>query len=996
MNSHPSTGTPRRRLPRVALITAIVVLALLGVYATAGFILLPWLAERELPQWADTQLRVHGRVADVAFNPFTLRLHVAGFALEEKDGRPLVAAQEAMADVEWRSLTRGAWMLSDLRLTAPAVNVDISEQGRLNLASLLPLPGDKTAPQDPLRVAIGRLQITDGRIDFADRREGYEQRLEQLSLELSSVSTLEAKDGSYKLTAQTPDGAQLRWNGELTLQPFAASGVLALTHSALAQLNPYLDEAIAARIVSGRAGLELPYRLSLNKGKVELEVSNAKLELQDLALALRHTDEPFARIGHVALEGISVDLQARRASAQVLRVADFLVAGHRDGNGAVDIAQLIPAAKDESSGTPWHGGIGIVEFSNGTASFKDNASDLSVRLTELDAAVKGLTSDASEELAFEVAAAIAGGGRIALNGGASRKAGTVQAHIEAKGLPIVPFQSLLAQYAQLKLVSGEASLAGDITAGGEGAKLSYSGSAALSNVTIDDSNGVRLVAWKALSTGALRASVGPARVEIDDLRWVAPAGRLAIAADGSTNIGRLLVRKEAPTAATDQNEEGGGYTATIRRMRVEQGRLDFSDDSLTSGFSARIHDLTGTVNGMSTDRNTRSQLSLEGRVDEHGYARVSGGLNVFEPSERTKVRLQFRNLDVTKVSPYAVKFAGYRIASGRMSLDLAYSVQDNLLQGDNKIVLEHFTLGERVESPSALDLPLELAVALLKDADGVIDVAIPISGNLNDPTFDFGAVIWKAIGNLIGNVISAPFRALGRLFGGGGGEELGAIAFEPGSSRLLPPEREKISRIAEALAKRPELKLQIPAGYDEKADARALKRGALRREIAKRAGFDVKDEDPPGPISIDDQRTRDAVRALFAERYSAEELDRLKAEAEAKAAAGGKEGAKPAAELSVFERIRKFTRGEPQVADPSEFYRTLGRRLVESQPLPDGALQELAQKRAANIGAALREAGVDASRIGETEPRSTANADAKHISLELSLAPSRTQGAGAP
>jgi hypothetical protein len=996
MNLPSETKPSRRRVLRVASIAAFIAIALVLVYSLAGFVLVPWFAKRELPQFAAEQLQRRARVENIAFNPFTLVLRANDFALEEKNGHPLLGFRAASANLEWRSLVRRGWVLSELRLTEPTLHVEMSEEGRLNLAALVPKSSDKAASPEPARFAIGHLAVENGRIDFIDQREGYKNRLEHLSLELSSVSTYESQNGPYALTAQTSDGARLRWNGKLSLQPLAAFGVLVLDHSMLPQLNPYLDDQLAARITSGRADLELPYRFAIADGKPHLEIHGAKIVLQELALTARGSDTPFAKLGRLALEGVTIDLQARRASAAALRVADFALAAARDEKGALDLAQLFPAgSKDDAQPVAWQASLAAAEFNNGSVSFDDRGSGQTLKLEQVGAKLTEVSSDAAKPLAFELAAAMGNGGRITLNGRATPQSGALEARVEASAVPLAPLQPLLAEHANLKLVSGELSLKGEVRAGGDGPKFAYTGAAAAANVAIDDAANSRLLAWKSLSTGALRASLGPNRAEIDELRWSAPAGKLAIAADGTTNISRAFGhRKEeaaAPvaTASTDEKkaDEDGGFAVVVRRVRVEQGRLEFSDESLTPGFTARIHELTGTVNGVSTDRATRSQIALEGRVDEFGYARVTGNLNAFAPSDRTNFRVQFRNLDVTAASPYTVKFAGYRVASGRMSLDLNYRVQNKLLEGDNQIVLEQFTLGERVESPNALKLPLELAVALLKDSNGVIDIAVPISGNLDDPQFDYGALIWKAIGNLVTSVVTAPFRALGRLFGGRDDEELGAIAFDPGSSQLLPPEREKLKRIVEALAKRPELKLVIPARYDAQADARALKRGALRRELAKRAGFDVADEDPPGPVSIEDQRTRNALRALFAERFSEAELDKLKAEAEAKAGAAGAEGDKPKQDISVLERLRKFTRGEPQVADATDFYRTLARRLVDAQPLPENALDDLAQKRGAAVAAALKEAGVDAGRVSQSKAEPTTDAEAKQVKLQLSLAP---------
>ena len=192
---------------------------------------------------------------------------------------------------------------------------------------------------------------------------------------------------------------------------------------------------------------------------------------------------------------------------------------------------------------------------------------------------------------------------------------------------------------------------------------------------------------------------------------------------------------------------------------------------------------------------------------------------------------------------------------------------------------------------------------------------MPVSGNLDDPKFDYGAIIHKAIVNLITGIITAPFRLLARLFSGGSGEEAGQIAFDPGSARLLPPEREKIARIVQMLGKRPELKLQVPARYDSELDARALKRAELRRELGKRARLDIEDEDPPGPLNVDDRRTRAAMRELFAERFGGAELDKLSSEAEAKDKARAADSGKPQQSIGVIERLGRFTSGEPQVAD---------------------------------------------------------------------------------
>ena len=1219
-----SQQTRPKKITRKPLLGAVVVTVLAAAYALAGFLVLPWFAERELPNFVEQRLHHHARIGGIDFNPFTLRLQARGFALETNEGRPVIGFTAAVVDLEWHSLLRRAWVFSEVRLVDPEVHVEIAKGGRLNLAAFAP-DGGGTEQTELLRFAIGNFSVANGSIDFEDHRHGYRNRAERLSIELSSLSTLDADMGPYALTGQTPGGATLRWKGELALAPIAATGTLAVGNAALKELMPYIDEFTAERVVGGRADLELPYHLALAEGKPRFSLNGAKIHLRELALAgagekalltkfgaiafggvdfdwgkqhlqikalhvgestvtgmkdkrllakagpltldgaelalptgvgsvhelgiagliLAAGDEnrPMASVRQLALDGIAFDLRTRNMSARSLRVPEVTLAVKRDVDGELDLLRLISGlgggGTADSGAKPagWRASVGTVELGNGAARYSDDtaktplalaldglsgnfsleasSSGEGVRvnldsgnfaLAKLEAlaasapagsapqpavklarlAVEGArydsganrievgtlragsfgldmalendrlslldlvpapgksksekpfsawaksidlgeggvnfidrgrnialalervgmklgdaSNDGAKPLTFDLSADVKSGGRIALRGRALPAQGTIEAKLDASGIALAPAQGVLAQFANVKFASGDVSLSGTLRAGGKDAKLGYSGSAGITNLALDDTAGVRLFGWKSLATDALKMSLTPDRIDVDELRLTAPAGRIAIAKDGTSNISRAFALTSpaggssrppaagsnmARTAAPPEAKAGeaapgaaGTFAVAVRRVRVEQGALNFSDDSLSPGFVAKIYDLAGTANGLSSNHEARSQFSFEGRVDEFGYAHLSGAVNPFAPRNRSTFRVQLRNIDLVTATPYAMRFAGYRIATGRLELDLSYRVRDSLIEGDNKITLEQFTLGEHVDSPNALRLPFELAVKLLKDPDGKISMEVPVKGNLDHPEFSLAPLIWEAVGHFIGNIIAAPFRALAHLFGGSSGEDLGAIAFDPGKSKLLPPEKEKLGRVVAALSKHPELKLLIPAHYDTESDARAMKRAALNRDIGRRAGFSVTDGEEPGPVNIEDRSTRRALRSAFAERFSKAELDRLRTEAEAKALAAGHTAP------SVTTRVINFASGEPQLVDTREFHQTLLRRLRESQTLPANALAELAQQRALAIEAALKSAGADASRISHTIAEPSSDAEAKQVTSRLTL-----------
>ncbi len=1016
MENPAATPTASRLLqvPRKLVISAALAVALLAVlYAVGGFLLLPWYAQRELPRLVEEKLHRKAQVDEIKFNPFTLTLEARNFSLKEHDGQPLVSFKHALVDLEWRALLHRAIVFGEIRLDAPSLHIGIAADGRLNLAALAGEPA-AAKPTDakpaPLpRITIHELHLEHGVIAFEDQRTGYKNTFADLAIKLSSLSTYGEKKGPYDLSARTPGGATLKWKGEASLSPLAAAGTLAFEHSALPELQPFVKDFINAAITDGRINLELPYRFAMSAGKPKLEIHGGKLGIESFALTANGAAAPAFKLATLSVDDIALDPAARSVSIGTISIDAPELKAQRDESGAIDLAGLLVPRAADPAAAPWQIAIANIALSAGTIAFDDRVTGLAPALKDIAVKLSDLTGDFAKPVPFEISAAIVSGGMLTTRGKLAG-GGAVDAQVSGSAIALSPLQPLIARYANATLTGGEIAFSGALKTGQKKAALSYDGGVSVNNVQINDQTGVPLIGWKSLATTTLHAQVAPTQVRIDAIHWQEPGGKYAIAADQTSNFRRALKKDDtaaapasaetapAAGAATSANtaaatpatapaatgdDEEDGVAIQIRRIDIKQGVLDFSDDSLGGGFATSIREFNGTVNGISSDRGSRSQVALEGRVDEFGYAKVTGSLNPFLPRDRSTARVEFRNLDVAKVTPYAVRFAGYKIASGRMSLDLNYRVRNNLIEGDNKILLEQFTLGEKVDTPGALNLPLELAIALLKDSDGKIDLALPVTGNLDDPKFDYSAIIGKALGNLISGIFAAPFKLLAALFSGANQAEFSNITFDPGSARVLPPEREKLGRIVQALAKRPEVKLTVPARYDVELDARALKRGALRQELAKRAGLDITAEDPPGPLSIDDRRTRTAVRELFAERFSKDELDKLRAEAEAKAQAA--DGGKAQQAMSSLERIGRFASGEPRVADTGDFYRALGSRLVSSQPLPADALSELARKRAAAIGEALMAAGIDMARVALTTGDPLNNPDAKNIAMELAL-----------
>jgi len=390
-----------------------------------------------------------------------------------------------------------------------------------------------------------------------------------------------------------------------------------------------------------------------------------------------------------------------------------------------------------------------------------------------------------------------------------------------------------------------------------------------------------------------------------------------------------------------------------------------------------MHELKGVITGLGTDVNRSAKVQLDARVDQFGSARIRGQVSVLEPEKHTEIDMAFRNLEMTSLSPYVAKFAGYEIASGKLSLDLQYKVRDSKLLGENKVVLNQLELGRKVESPDALDLPLELALALLKDSRGVIDIGLPVRGDLADPQFDYGAVIAKAIGNLLGGIVTAPFRALAALFGGGDAQ-IDTIEFEPGADALAPPEQQKLETVVRALNERPNLRLIVAPVYAVGQDTPVLQSLAVRSEIVRRMGLELVPGEDPGPIDAANPRVPPAVEAAFSARYAPQVLALLKQRAVLELTPAQA----PAGTVGATDAGAPATGPVP----PPAFYQGLIDRMVKEQPVSEEQLGQLATRRADAIVQALTGSdGVAPERVRRGEPRKAALASDKVVPLKLQL-----------
>jgi hypothetical protein len=271
------------------------------------------------------------------------------------------------------------------------------------------------------------------------------------------------------------------------------------------------------------------------------------------------------------------------------------------------------------------------------------------------------------------------------------------------------------------------------------------------------------------------------------------------------------------------------FPVRIDLVRVTDGATRFADFTTRPNFSIGIEKLKGTIKGLSSVQSARAEVTLDGQVDRFAPVTVRGQVNPLAAESFLDLDMSFRNVELASFTPYSGRFAGYMIRQGKLTADLNYQINDRKLDADHRFVINQLELGDKVESPDAIGLPLKLAIALLKDRNGVIDLDLPVTGDLDDPKFRVGPIVWKVLVNLLTKAVTAPFALLGSLFGGG--EEVNLIDFPPGSAELDAADRGKLGSIVKALTDRPGLELSVPAVYNRETDGPLLAAQRLEREL---------------------------------------------------------------------------------------------------------------------------------------------------------------------
>ncbi len=1014
---------------------------LLFAYGVIGFLILPPIIRAVAVKQLSQQLDREVSIQKVKLNPFAFSTAIRGLLIKDKDGEPFVSWDEVYVNFQLSSFLGHPWVFKKISVTGPFARVQMNKDGTFNFSDLItkfattntPAAPPK-APAKPIGLWIGRLLITNATASVTDltHHQPFKRLVGPLNFTMNHFETNPDNKNPHVFTGTTDAGEKISWNGFFYLDPLRSWGELTLENLPLAKYAPLYQDQVPFEIRDGLVGVDVNYELEISATNRVMAVTNTSFTLRDFKLAEPGSGTNMIELSRLTVTGVSVDAVAKQAEIGLVSADGgkffLLRKGNASTNVAVTTAPSQPAATATNTpgGIPallasitntaalllnstnlWTGTVRDVEFTNYAFSLEDWTASRPARL-DLDniaLSVKNISNLPGTNLTVDLSLRWNTNGTIKTDVAASLSPLTADVQLALDRLDLGTLDPYLESKFNLFIPGSQFGLHGQVqlrTPDGQLPAISFRGDTWLDGLrVVDGVIGEDLLKWNSVRVSGIEANVNPLGVTIREIDLDNVAARVVIETNHTINLLAALKPPGTTNAPVDTNTPAVTNIAvaaasepatnaappaalppiSIGSIVISNAAASYTDRSLTPNVNLAVLEAGGTITGISSSQLQHADINLSAKVDGVGPVAIVGTINPFSGTETNDITITVKDVDLTPTSPYSGKFAGYRIAQGKLNLDLAYNLVGRKLKSKNVITLDRFTFGEKVNSPDATHLPVRLAIAILKDRSGQILIDVPVEGSLDDPKFRIGKVVVHVLMNILEKAATSPFSLLGAVFGGGG-EELSYQDFAPGSAVLSPDNEKKLDSLVKGLYERPGLSLEIAGSIDPEADREGLRHANLDKQIRTREWASLRKSErattTPDQITLTPKEHAAWVKKLYGEAldkgvinaaFIAAHTNLAALAAQIPSRSGGFEkGATilvKGSPTTVPKPSKTIGVSQPKLAAPTDPMEAL---LLATIPVTDGDFETLASDRAKAVRAYILQTGkVEAARLFLTE-----------------------------
>jgi hypothetical protein len=898
-------------------------LVLLLLYTVAGFLILPPIIRNVAVKQISKQLGREVSIEKVKLNPFSFSCAVRGLLIKDRDGQPFVSWDEVYLNFQLSSFLGHPWVFKEISVTRPFARARMNRDGTFNFSDLVAkfsanAPAASPAPSRPLALRVDRLHIGGATAEVADftPREPFRRTIGPLDITLDNFRTDPDNRNPYAFTGTTDAGETIAWSGHFYLNPLRSEGELKLFNFTLNKYAPLYQDLVRFEIRGGSIALDAKYQFEWDATNRVAALRDTAFGLRDFKLGAPGDSNTIIELAALAVTGMSADLESRRAAVGSVSVNGGTIFLNRAADNSVNVVELARPAESMTnapggilfllrsvtnavaillnSTNQWSGAIRSVTVTNCALHLEDDVNSRPARLdlTDITLDAKNISNVPGTNLTAELSMRWNTNGSIKVATTASFLPTTADVQLDLDQLDLGTLDPYLEPKLNLYILGSKVGLHGNVslrTPQNALPEVTFRGDASLDDFhTVDGVMAEDLVKWDSIGFNGIDANLNPQTVSIREIDVNGAYARLVIETNKTINLLNALRMTSTNAPTTNETDAANSKPAredarptvaatnavaalpqiSIGVIVITNTAISFTDRSLQPNVNLAIQSVSGSIAGLSTEQLQRADLNLNAMIDGVGPASITGTINPFITTSTNTIKVSVKDMDLTPASPYSGKFAGYRIAEGKLNLDLTYQLVGTKLNSKNVITLDQFTFGEKVDSPDATHLPVRLGIAILKDRDGKIVLDVPVEGSLDDPKFRIGKVVQRAIVNILEKVATSPFSLLGSLFGGGG-EELGWQDFAAGSAALTADDTKKLDSLVKGLYARPALNLEISGSVDPDGDHQGLQRAALDKDIRTRVWMKLRKAEQ-ATNSVDQIVLTPDDRAYWVQKFYAE------------------------------------------------------------------------------------------------------------------------------
>jgi uncharacterized protein involved in outer membrane biogenesis len=778
--------------------------------------------------------------------------------------------------------------LSKVILMSPVVDIRRNQNGKMNVMALLPekKQGPASTPEqknaEPLpRIDADEMAIKDGKLIFTDQTsaEEFRTRIEPLNMKISHFTTAPGKKSAIELSLVTEANESLRMSGNFSVTPLAADGEFELNQVLLSKYTPYYRKMVLFDIVDGTLGLKSRYSYGGSGEATAAGLSDMTINLSDLRLKKRDEKEDFLALPALAVREAEIDLAKKTIVVGDFEAGKGAVVVNRHKDGTLNLGTLLPVSPKGPARTekdaqgkaapPWLVTLKKISANDFTVKMEDAVppSPVTYSVSRIDLKAENISTAKDSKGTALLSCKLGRKGSLKAKGTIGVDPAVVRLRLDLKGVEIVPFQPYFTDRVKILVTDGAVSTGGDLSLkyAANGVSASYKGAASLLHfASLDKANGDEFLKWDSLHLGGVSANYRPLSLHIKEVALSDFYSRLIIEKNGAINLQGIVQQAQARSVAPPKQQQAsaspepvehepqvkasGPKSVRIDTVTLQGGTINFSDRHIEPNYSANLVEIGGRISGLSSEESTTADVDLRGKLNDYAPLEITGKINPLKQDLYVDLKADFRDMELSPLTPYSERHIGYTIRKGKLFLSLQYLIVNKKLDAQNHIFLDQFTLGEKVESPEATKLPVKLAIALLKDRKGEINLDVPVTGYINDPKFSLGRIIVKILVNIFVKAVTSPFSLLGKIFGGGA--DLSYVQFDAGAAAISAAAAEKLNAIVKALHDRPSLKLEIEGYVDPEKDREGLRQYIFNREVKMQKWKDMKKEGQS--VSVDE------------------------------------------------------------------------------------------------------------------------------------------------